>query len=242
MSTPRKVARLREALAQIAEDFAPASLATSFGAEDMVLTDLIARESPSIGIFTIDTGRLPSETIALRDEVLARYGVALHVYTPDPQAVAAYVAGHGRDGFYESLAKRKACCAIRKVEPLGRALAGLQGWITGLRRDQAPTRAEVREHEYDAAHGLFKFNPLADWTHEDVWDYVRRNGVPVNALHARGYPSIGCEPCTRAVRPGEDPRAGRWWWESRDTTECGLHAVVPLVPAPASRAGTEAAP
>ena len=242
MSTPRKVVRLREALAEIAENFAPASLATSFGAEDMVLTDLIAREFPSIGIFTIDTGRLPAETIALRDEVVARYGVALRVYMPDPLAVAAYVAEHGRDGFYESLAKRKACCHLRKVEPLGRALAGLLGWITGLRRDQAPTRAQVGEHEFDAAHGLLKFNPLADWTHEDVWDYVRRNAVPVNALHARGYPSIGCEPCTRAVRPGEDPRAGRWWWESRDTTECGLHPVIPLVPAPASRAGTQATP
>lgn len=242
MSTPRIVARLREALAQIAEDFAPVSLATSFGAEDMVLTDLIAREFPSIGLFTIDTGRLPAETIALRDEVVARYGVALQVYTPDPLAVTGYVAEHGRDGFYESLSKRKACCHLRKVEPLGRALAGLNGWITGLRRDQAPTRSAVAEHEFDAAHGLFKFNPLADWTSEDVWVYLDRHGVPVNALHARGYPSIGCEPCTRAVRPGEDPRAGRWWWESRDTTECGLHPVVVLVPAPASRAGTEVAP
>ena len=230
MSTPRKVARLREALARIAGDFAPASLATSFGAEDMVLTDLIAREFPAIAIFTIDTGRLPAETLALRREVETRYGVAVTTWSPQPDAVLDYVAG------------RKACCAIRKVEPLGRALAGLRGWITGLRRDQAPTRAEVREHEFDAAHGLFKFNPLADWTHEDVWDYLRRNAVPVNALHARGYPSIGCEPCTRAVRPGEDPRAGRWWWESRDTTECGLHPVVPLVPAPASHAGTQATP
>ena len=238
MSRDALLDRVRETLAGIAEDFAPASLASSFGAEDMLLTDLVAREFSSIGIFSIDTGRLPEATIALRREVESRYGIDVKVFSPSPGAVADYVAAHGRDGFYESLAKRKACCAIRKVEPLGRALAGLQGWITGLRRDQAPTRAEVREQEFDAAHGLFKFNPLADWTHEDVWDYVRRNGVPVNALHARGYPSIGCEPCTRAVRPGEDPRAGRWWWESRDTTECGLHPVVPLVPAPASRAGT----
>jgi phosphoadenosine phosphosulfate reductase len=228
VSAAALAARLRETLAGIAEDFAPASLASSFGAEDMVLTDLIAREFPAIGIFTIDTGRLPAETLALRREVESRYGIAVAAYSPQPEAVRDYVASHGENGFYDGLAKRKACCAIRKVEPLGRALSGLQGWITGLRRDQAPTRAEVREHEFDPAHGLFKFNPLADWTHEDVWAYLRGHGVPVNALHARGYPSIGCEPCTRAVRPGEDPRAGRWWWESRDSTECGLHPVAPV--------------
>ncbi len=182
----------------------------------MFLTTHRARV-PRPGHLTIDTG--PAGYAALRREVESRYGIAVAAYSPRPEAVRAYVASHGENGFYDGLAKRKACCAIRKVEPLGRALSGLQGWITGLRRDQAPTRAEVREHEFDAAHGLFKFNPLADWTHEDVWAYLRGNGVPVNALHARGYPSIGCEPCTRAVRPGEDPRAGRWWWESRDSTE-----------------------
>lgn len=235
MSAVARLERLRESLADIAGDFAPASLASSFGAEDMVLVDLVAREFPSLGVFTLDTGRLPKETLALKDEVEARYGIRVKVFAPRGDGVAAYVAANGENGFRDGLEQRRACCAIRKVEPLRRALAGLQGWITGLRREQAPTRAALREHEFDATHGLFKFNPLADWTEADVWAYLRSHDVPVNALHARGYPSIGCEPCTRAVRPGEDPRAGRWWWERRDTRECGLHpAVLPTaVPSPA---------
>lgn len=223
MTAAAAVDRLRETLAGIAGEFRAASLATSFGAEDMVLTDLIAREFPSLGLFTIDTGRLPAETLALRREVEARYDMAIAVFSPRPEAVRAWVSTHGPDGFRESLALRRACCEIRKVEPLGRALAGLEAWITGLRRDQAPGRAAIGLREHDRRHGIVKFNPLADWTDGDVWSYLRERDVPVNALHARGYPSIGCEPCTRAVRPGEDPRAGRWWWERADTRECGLH-------------------
>ena len=234
-----RVDSLRRSLGEIAEEFAPASLASSFGAEDMVLVDLIAREFPSIGVFTIDTGRLPAETIGLRREVEDRYGIRVAAYSPRPDSVGAWVAAHGENGFYESLDKRIGCCRVRKVEPLARALGGLRAWLTGLRRDQAITRAALREREFDATHGLFKFNPLADWSHDDVWDYLGRNRVPVNALHARGYPSIGCEPCTRAVRPGEDPRAGRWWWEERDSRECGLHVRIPVT---AARAETGATP
>jgi phosphoadenosine phosphosulfate reductase len=232
MSTPRNLARLRETLQRIEKDFLPATLASSFGAEDMVLIDLVAREFPSISVFTLDTGRLPRETLDLQAEVERRYGIGVRVFAPWPDSVEAYVAAHGRDGFYDSLEARQACCTFRKVEPLGRALAGHRAWITGLRRDQSPTRAEVRVREFDAAHALFKFNPLADWSHEDVWGYLREHEVPVNALHARGYPSIGCEPCTRAIRAGEDPRAGRWWGERRDSKECGLH---PASVAPARR-------
>jgi phosphoadenosine phosphosulfate reductase len=225
---------LRADLAGIARDFAPAALASSFGAEDMVLVDIVAREFPSIAVFTIDTGRLPRETIELRREVESRYGIRVAVYEPRPEAVWEWIAAHGENGFYDSLENRRECCAIRKVEPLGRALRGLKGWITGLRREQSPTRAALPKHEFDAGHDIFKFNPLADWTEPEVREYLDRHRVPVNALHARGYPSIGCAPCTRAVRPGEDPRAGRWWWEQRDTKECGLH--LPSATGPSRRA------
>ncbi len=146
-----------------------------------------------------------------------------------PAAVEAYVKDHGLNAFYESVDLRKSCCGIRKVEPLNRALAGVEAWVTGQRREQSVTRTELHEQEHDAARGIEKYNPLAEWTEADVWAYLRHFDVPVNPLHARGYPSIGCEPCTRAIRPGEDSRAGRWWWESRDTKECGLH--ITIVPA-----------
>jgi phosphoadenosine phosphosulfate reductase len=218
-------ARLRDTVAR----HAPAAFASSFGAEDMVVLDLLARLDPAlraaIEIFTLDTGRLPAETLALIDVARDRYGLPIRVYRPDPAAVDAYVAAHGRDAFYESIDLRKRCCAIRKTEPLARALAGKALWITGLRREQSVTRADVDVLAFDAANGLMKLNPLADWTNDDVWAYVRQHDVPVNALHARGYPSIGCAPCTRAVRPGEDPRAGRWWWEEANTRECGLHVA-----------------
>ncbi|HET9652210.1 MAG TPA: phosphoadenylyl-sulfate reductase [Usitatibacter sp.] len=200
------------------------ALASSFGAEDMVLIDLIAREGFRIEVFTLDTGRLPRETLDLLAETRSRYGLDVQVYTPSPADVDAYVAGHGLDGFYASVEARKACCEVRKVEPLRRALQGRTAWITGLRRAQNSTRAGVSESDYDAVHGLAKFNPLADWTDIDVWTYLRNFGVPYNALHDRGYPSIGCEPCTRAVKPGEHPRAGRWWWENEGIDkECGMH-------------------
>ncbi|HEX9390824.1 MAG TPA: phosphoadenylyl-sulfate reductase [Usitatibacteraceae bacterium] len=226
MSIDDKLARLKTLLARIEQDFAPAVFASSFGAEDMVLTDLIAREFPGIEIFTLDTGRLPQATHELIAATRARYGIAVQVYTPDTGAVENYVSTLGRDAFYESVANRKACCGIRKVEPLKRALHGKKTWLTGLRREQAPTRQNLGESEFDEAHGLAKFNPLIDWSNDEVWAYIRANEVPYNALHDRGYPSIGCEPCTRAVKPGEDPRAGRWWWESKqDQKECGLHVA-----------------
>jgi phosphoadenosine phosphosulfate reductase len=147
------------------------------------------------------------------------------LYRPEPAAVDAYVQQNGLNAFYESIDLRKECCRIRKIEPLGRALAGNKAWVTGQRRAQSSTRAALDVQEDDPAHGLTKFNPLADWSEQDVWHYIRSNNVPYNSLHDKGYPSIGCEPCTRAIQPGEDVRAGRWWWENPDTKECGLHVV-----------------
>ncbi|MBL8510878.1 MAG: phosphoadenylyl-sulfate reductase [Betaproteobacteria bacterium] len=221
-----KIDALRARLKDILEHHAPATFASSFGAEDMVLIDLIAREFPSIEIFTLDTGRLPQATLDLMREAVSRYQFDLKTHRPDPAAVTIYVNTRGLNGFYDSLENRKACCAIRKVEPLKRALAGKAAWITGLRREQAVSRQNVAEVEHDDSHGLTKFNPLIDWTNEDVWAYIRQHHVPYNKLHDKGYPSIGCEPCTRAIKPGEDPRAGRWWWEGKaGQQECGLHVA-----------------
>jgi len=221
-----RVERARRLLAAIEKNHSPTALGSSLGAEDMVLLDLIARDGLGISIFTLDTGRLPEETHDLIARVRKHYGIDIDVYTPWPESVDAYVDEHGIDGFYDGVAQRKACCAVRKVEPLKRALAGKRGWITGLRREQSDTRAEVLEAARDAATNKRKFNPLADWSHDEVWTYLRANRVPYNALHDRGYPSIGCEPCTRAVKPGEHSRAGRWWWEQEGVRkECGLHAI-----------------
>lgn len=203
------------------------ALATSFGAEGVVIIDLLTRLNPNARVFTLDTGRLPDETYTLIEDIRERYGLAIEVYFPRAEAVEAMVREHGVNLFYRSVEHRKRCCGVRKVEPLGRALAGLEAWITGLRREQAPTRTDVRKVEVDVHHGgIVKVNPLADWTWEEVWAYIRRHRVPYNLLHDRGHPSIGCAPCTRAVGPGEDARAGRWWWE-RDPAakECGLHVA-----------------
>jgi phosphoadenosine phosphosulfate reductase len=223
MSLEQKVERAKNLLAQIETEFAPAALANSFGAEDMVLTDLIARHLRGIEIFSLDTGRLPAETYELMHKTTEHYRRKTKVYFPESAAVESYVRVNGINGFYESIAQRKDCCQVRKVEPLKRALAGKKAWITGLRRDQAPTRQTLGESEFDADHGLQKFNPLIDWSHLDVWTYISANKVPYNPLHDLGYPSIGCAPCTRAIKPGEDVRAGRWWWESAEHKECGLH-------------------
>jgi phosphoadenosine phosphosulfate reductase len=201
----------------------PAAFSTSFGAEDMVVLDLIHRHRLPIGIFTLDTGRLPDETYRLMQQVEGRYGACVVTYFPDANAVQGLVADHGINGFYQSIDKRKACCAVRKLEPLGRALAGKHAWVTGLRAQQSVTRASLAPREFDAERGLEKFNPLADWSEAEVWDYIRAHDVPYNELHDRFYPSIGCAPCTRAITPGEDPRAGRWWWELPEHKECGLH-------------------
>jgi phosphoadenosine phosphosulfate reductase len=218
---------LFDRIERIAGEFPRAALASSLGAEDMVLTDAIWSAQLPIEVFTLDTGRLPNETLDLIWRAEKRYGRRIEVFRPVDAAVSGYVATHGLNAFYESVELRKACCHIRKVEPLARALSGRDAWITGLRRAQSVTRAELPAREFDAVHGLVKFNPLADWSEDDVWSWIREREVPYNALHDRGYPSIGCEPCTRAIRPGEDVRAGRWWWEQKDSKECGIH-VSPL--------------
>jgi phosphoadenosine phosphosulfate reductase len=221
----RRVEETRAILARIARDYSPAVFASSLAAEDMVLTDLILKDRLPIGIFSLETGRLHAETLSMIDRVKETYGYDIALYKPQPDAVEAYVTRNGLNAFYDSVEMRKECCRIRKVEPLGRALAGKQAWITGQRRSQSTTRAELAVQEDDLGHGMQKFNPLADWSEQDIWEYLRDNAVPYNVLHDRGYPSIGCEPCTRAIQPGEDVRAGRWWWENPESKECGLHVV-----------------
>jgi phosphoadenosine phosphosulfate reductase len=212
-------------LADIAARYPDAALASSLAAEDMVLTHAIHTGGLPLEIFTLDTGRLHAETLDMLDVIERRYGRRPTVYRPRPEAVEAHVAAHGAFAFYESRELRQACCHIRKVEPLTRALAGRGAWITGQRRAQAATRGSLPESEHDAVFGLHKFNPLAAWSEDEVWSAIRVLDIPYNPLHDRGYPSIGCEPCTRAIRPGEDVRAGRWWWENADSKECGLHLV-----------------
>lgn len=218
-----KSAAALELLSSIANDFAPATFANSLGAEDMVLTDLIARHQLPISIFSLDTGRLPSETYSLLAAAEQHYGLRFELFFPQREAVESYVRAHGINAFYSSIALRKTCCFARKVEPLSRALAGKAAWITGLRAEQAATRHALAINEYDDTHGLAKFNPLAAWSEKEVWAYIHLNKVPYNALHEQFYPSIGCAPCTRAISLGEDIRAGRWWWEAADSKECGLH-------------------
>jgi phosphoadenosine phosphosulfate reductase len=215
--------RTRAYLHEAAEGYQPAALASSLGAEDMVLLDLIATLALPIEVFTLDTGRLPQETYDLLQLARARYQLPVMVYTPEAADIERYMAANGPNGFYDSVELRRECCLLRKVKPLKRALAGKKAWVTGLRRAQSDARKSVEIKEWDADNGLHKFNPLAEWSEEDVWSYLRAHDVPVNALHAKGYPSIGCAPCTRAVAPGEDQRAGRWWWENPAFNECGLH-------------------
>jgi len=203
--------------------YTPSTFACSFGAEDMVLLDCIATHVPRIDVFTLDTGRLPEETHALLDTVRDRYSIPIRIYFPDTEVVQAWVEQNGPNGFYRSIAQRLQCCHIRKVQPLQRALAGKKAWITGLRREQSASRQNLEVEAWDEANGLVKLNPLLEWTAGDVWAYLKTHDVPHNALHDRGYPSIGCAPCTRAVAPGEDSRAGRWWWEHESQKECGLH-------------------
>lgn len=200
----------------------PSAFACSFGAEDMVLLDAIAKNAPKIEVFSLDTGRLPEETHALLDAARNAYPISIRIYFPDAAAVEAWVEQNGPNAFYKSVAQRRQCCGIRKVQPLRRALAGKKSWITGLRREQSQARQALALEGWDDANGLIKINPLLEWTNDEVWAYIKANAVPYNALHDRGYPSIGCAPCTRAVQPGEDIRAGRWWWET-SAKECGLH-------------------
>jgi len=212
-------------LREVAARFAPAALASSLQAADMVITDAIARLRLPIGVFVIDTGRLHQETLALIPVIRGHYGLQVELYTPQAAAVANYVHFYGRDAFYGSIELRHQCCDLRKVEPLARALAGKRAWITGQRREQSGGRAQLAEREFDAVHGLEKFNPLAAWSESEVWEYIHNRDVPYNRLYDQGYRSIGCAPCTRPVVSGEDTRAGRWWWEQAASKECGLHAT-----------------
>lgn len=200
-------------------------IASSFGAEDVVLVDLIARIDRSARIFTIDTGRLPQETYDVMERLRRKYDINFEVYFPRSENVQQLVRKKGPNSFYESIENRKECCGVRKIEPLKRALGTSDAWVTGLRRDQSVTRAEIPRVELDLSNsGIVKLNPLAGWSEDDVWNHIRANDVPYNTLHDCGYPSIGCAPCTRSIEPSEDVRAGRWWWEDPTTRECGLHA------------------
>lgn len=199
------------------------TLASSLGAEDQVLVHMISASALPLPIFTLDTGRMFNESYELMERTRTELGVDIRPYVPEAAAVEAMVAEHGANLFYRSVELRKRCCHVRKVEPLRRALAGKDAWVTGLRRSQSVTRATLETVEWDEQNGLYKINPLAHWSESEVWEYIRTHGVPYNALHDRGFPSIGCAPCTRAVERGADPRSGRWWWEQPEHRECGLH-------------------
>ena len=202
------------------------ALATSLQAEEMVILDIAWKTNPGVRVFTLDTGRLHEETYMVMEQIREKYGISVESYFPQRQAVEALERERGFYSFRRSVEERKYCCGIRKMEPLGRAVNGLDAWITGLRREQAVTRGMVGKVEADESHGgIIKVNPLADWSGEQVWDYIRAHDIPYNALHDVGFPSIGCAPCTRAIKPGEDIRAGRWWWEMPETKECGLHVT-----------------
>lgn len=203
--------------------YQPVAFSSSFGMEDMVILDLLEKLSLEVDVFTLDTGRLHPETHALIEQARSKYRCDFRIVHPEPAQLHEFVGRHGENAIYDSVEMRKRCCAIRKVAPLRKALQGKQLWITGLRRGQSVTRSNVRVLEFDKEFGLFKFSPLVDWSAREVGDYLIQHEVPVNALHARGYPSIGCAPCTRAIKSGEDERAGRWWWEQADSRECGLH-------------------
>ncbi len=202
-------------------------LACSFGApEGLAVLDMMQRIEPESRVFVLDTGRLPQATYDLIDRVRERYRKRIEVLFPRAEDVSKLVSERGLNLFYESVGARQLCCRIRKVEPLNRHLATLEAWITGLRRDQTASRSDAPKVEIDAAHGgIVKVNPIADWDHDAVWRYIRANDVPVNRLHAEGYPSVGCDPCSRAVPAGADPRSGRWWWELEGDRECGIHLV-----------------
>jgi phosphoadenosine phosphosulfate reductase len=201
------------------------ALASSLGVEDQVLTHMILSIRPDVRIFILDTGRFPGETYELIEETMKRYGMHYEILFPERADMEEMESLHGPNLFYAGIEQRKQCCFVRKVKPLRRILSTLDVWITGLRKEQAVTRNAIGKIMWDEANGLIKLNPLADWSEEQVWEYIKRNAIPYNKLHDRGYPSIGCAPCTRAVLPGEDVRAGRWWWETPEQRECGLHLV-----------------
>lgn len=213
-----------EILKQVIEIFgSKITFATSLGAEDQVITYMISRIDKTTHIITLDTGRVFPETYDLLHRTINRYGVNIKSYYPDTTQVEEMVNTKGINLFYESIENRKLCCHVRKIVPLRRALSGMDAWITGLRREQSVTRTDLKIVEWDAANGLIKINPLLEWSEVQVWDFIKQHDIPYNKLHDQGFPSIGCQPCTRAIEKGEDLRAGRWWWEMPDSKECGLH-------------------
>jgi len=218
-----KAATLQKRLSEIVERFSDVRFATSLAAEDMVITDAIVKAKANIQFFTLATGRLHQETIDMTKTTEDHYGITIIKAYPEESDVQAFIAKYGMNGFYDGEEPKKACCGARKIKPLNTALLGADAWLTGQRREQSTTRTELNHEELDDARGITKFNPLFDWTESDVWAYIKSENVPIHPLHLKGYPSIGCEPCTRQVKKGEDIRAGRWWWLQSDSKECGLH-------------------
>jgi len=219
-----KETALFQRIAQIAQHQQNAKFSSSLAVEDMVITDVIAKSKAKIVVFTLETGRLNPETLELVDMVKTNYpDLDFQLYTPNSEKALAYDEQKGRYAFYESVELRRECCFIRKIEPLNRALQDADCWLTGQRREQSVTRTELPFHEQDESRGIDKYNPIFDWSELDVWAYILKYDIPYNRLYQQGYPSIGCEPCTKAVKVGEDIRAGRWWWENKDSKECGLH-------------------
>lgn len=227
-----KIAATVAQLQAAVRDYGRVVYSSSLGAESLVLTDLIWTHVPDIEIFTLDTGRLHEETLNLIERLERRYNRRMKVYYPDPAALQSWVAANGINGFFNGVAERQGCCAVRKIEPFKRAIAGADAWVTGVRREQSATRALAQPVEVDEANGgIAKISPILEWTHDEVWHYIRSRRLPYNPLHDKGFPSIGCAPCTRAVEPGEDSRAGRWWWENSESKECGLHPRIRTKPA-----------
>jgi phosphoadenosine phosphosulfate reductase len=218
-----KAAAVRELLAATVREHGKVVYANSLGAEAMVLTDIIFTDVPGIDMVSIDTGRLHEETYELLEKLQRRYKKPIRVLYPDGAAVEQLVTAQGINGFFHSPEARVACCNVRKVVPFKRVVEGYSAWVTGVRREQSKTRSQGQPVEWDAQHGLHKVSPLLDWTEEQIWAYIRARNLPYNALHDKQFPSIGCAPCTRAILPGEDHRAGRWWWENAEARECGLH-------------------
>jgi phosphoadenosine phosphosulfate reductase len=222
----QKATAVRELLASAVQQFGKVIYANSLGAEAMVLTDIIWTHVPQIDIFSIDTGRLHEETYELLEKLERRYKKRLRIVYPTTESIESLIGKQGVNGFFHSIDARRNCCATRKIEPFKRAIAGYSAWVTGVRREQSAARALGQPIEWDASYGLQKVSPLLDWSEEQIWQYIRARQIPYNALHDKQYPSIGCAPCTRAILPGEDQRAGRWWWEQPESRECGLHPRV----------------
>lgn len=218
-----KTATLKQRLLSITEKFSDVRFATSLAAEDVVITDAIAQSKAKIQLFTLATGRLHQETVDMTKTTEEHYGISIAKAYPEESDVQAFIDQYGMNGFYDGEAAKKACCGARKIKPLNAALIGADAWLTGQRREQSTTRVELNFEEHDDARGIAKFNPLFDWSVADIWTYIKQENVPIHPLHLKGYPSIGCEPCTRQVKKGEDIRAGRWWWLQSDSKECGLH-------------------